>query len=129
MLKHRLFITVAFYFINVLIAQSFGQNKVQYQDFKWEYIQTPHFDIYYYEGEKSLAEFAADVAEESYEQISIHLRWNLKKRVSIMVIIHTMNSNKLMLLIHIWRRCWRCNRAFKIVLSFHLKAIIHNLGM
>ena len=85
MFKHLLSATVAIYFMNVLLAQSFGQNKVQYQDFKWEYIQTPHFDIYYYEGEKSLAEFAADVAEESYEQISIHLRWNLKKRVSIMV--------------------------------------------
>ena len=66
-------------------AQSFGQNKVQYQDFDWSYIQTPHFDIYYYEDQKSLAEFTADVAEESYEQISIHLRWDLKKRVSIMV--------------------------------------------
>ena len=32
-----------------------------------------------------MAEFVADVAEESYEQISIHLRWDLKNRVSIMV--------------------------------------------
>ena len=66
-------------------AQSFGQNKVQYKDFDWNYIQTSHFDIYYYDGEQNLAEFVADVAEESYEQISIHLRWNLKNRVSIMV--------------------------------------------
>ncbi len=68
-----------------LDAQSFGQNKVQYKDFDWSYIQTSHFDIYYYDGEQDLAEFVADVAEESYEQISIHLRWNLKNRVSIMV--------------------------------------------
>ena len=66
-------------------AQSFGQNKVQYKDFEWSYIQTSHFDIYYYDGEQDLAEFVAEVAEESYEQISIHLRWNLKNRVSIMV--------------------------------------------
>ena len=66
-------------------AQSFGQNKVQYKDFEWSYIQTPHFDIYYYDDELDLAEFVADVAEESYEQISIHLRWDLKNRVSIMV--------------------------------------------
>lgn len=66
-------------------AQSFGQNKLQYRDFDWNFIQTPHFDIYYYGGEKDLADFTAEVAEESYEQISIHLRWDLKRRVSIMV--------------------------------------------
>ena len=62
-------------------AQSFGQNKVQYKVFDWNYIQTSHFDIYYYDGEQDLAEFVADVAEDSYEQISIHLRWTLKNRV------------------------------------------------
>ena len=82
---NRNIIIIISYFLNIIIAQSFGQNKVQYQNFDWNYIQTPHFDIYYYENQKFLAEFAADVAEESYEQISVHLRWDLKKRVSIMV--------------------------------------------
>jgi Tol biopolymer transport system component len=69
----------------ILLGQSFGQNKVQYRDFDWSYIQSPHFDIYFYGGEQALAEFTADIAEEAYEQISIHLRWNLKKRVTILV--------------------------------------------
>ncbi len=85
-LEHmRLLFYILFIFINGLHAQSFGQNKVQYREFDWSYIQTPHFDIYYYGDQISLAEFAAEVAEESYEQISIHLRWDLKRRVSIMV--------------------------------------------
>ncbi len=71
--------------MNISFGQSFGQNKVQYRDFDWSYIQSPHFDIYFYGGEQDLAEFTADVAEEAYEQISIHLRWNLKKRVTILV--------------------------------------------
>ena len=71
--------------LSCLNAQSFGQNKVQYREFDWNFIQTPHFDIYYYGDQQDLAEFAAEVAEESYEQISIHLRWDLKRRVSIMV--------------------------------------------
>ncbi len=79
----KLFFIIAF--ITGLNAQSFGQNKVQYVDFDWSFIQTPHFDVYYYDDQLDLAEFAAEVAEESYEQISIHLRWDLKKRVSIMV--------------------------------------------
>ena len=77
--------TFILFLVTSINAQSFGQNKVQYRDFDWNFIQTPHFDIYYYGGEQSLAEFAADVAEESYEQISVHLRWDLKRRVSIMV--------------------------------------------
>ena len=71
--------------LSCLNAQSFGQNKVQYREFDWNFIQTSHFDIYYYGDQQDLAEFAAEVAEESYEQISIHLRWDLKRRVSIMV--------------------------------------------
>ena len=81
----RLLFTITLCLSTLLNAQSFGQNKVQYRDFDWNFIQTPHFDIYYYGGEKDLAEFTADVAEESYEQISLHLRWDLKRRVSIMV--------------------------------------------
>ena len=77
--------TFILFLVTSINAQSFGQNKVQYRDFDWNFIQTPHFDIYYYGSEQDLAEFAADVAEESYEQISVHLRWDLKRRVSIMV--------------------------------------------
>ena len=77
--------TVFIVLLSSLNGQSFGQNKVQYREFDWSYIQTQHFDIYYYADQLNLAEFAAEVAEDSYEQISIHLRWDLKRRVSIMV--------------------------------------------
>ena len=41
----------------VSLAQGnyFGRNKVQYRDFKWEIISTPHFEIYYYQGEEEAA--------------------------------------------------------------------------
>ena len=29
-------------------SQEFGQNKVQYEAFDWNYIRSPHFDVYYY---------------------------------------------------------------------------------
>lgn len=66
-------------------AQSFGQNKVQYDSFDWSFISSTHFDIYYYQNEKQLAEFTAEEAESAYEQISKHLRWTLKERVSIII--------------------------------------------
>ena len=76
-------------FIIILLSssygQSFGKNKVQYRDFEWSYIQTPNFDIYFYGENQDLAEFTSKVSEEAYEQISTHLAWDLKNRVSILV--------------------------------------------
>jgi len=72
-------------FSSLIYAQSFGQNKVQYETFDWKFIKSPHFDIYYYTEDIDLAEFTADIAENAYEQISKHFRWNLKKPVSIVV--------------------------------------------
>ena len=71
--------------ISIAYGQSFGQNKVQYRDFDWSFIQSAHFDIYFYGGEQNLAEFTSGIAEEAYEQISRNLGWDLRKRVSILV--------------------------------------------
>ena len=74
-----------------LFAQSFGQNKVQYKEFDWSIISSPNFDIYFYGDDTHLAEFTAEVSEEAHEQISKHLRWTLKKRVSI-ILYHSHND-------------------------------------
>lgn len=83
LIKYILFLLLIGY--QSLIGQSFGQNKVQYHTFDWKFIKSPHFDIYYYTDDISLAEFTAEVAESAYEQISKHFRWNLKKPVSIII--------------------------------------------
>ncbi len=80
----NIIITIFLISCQVLFAQ-FGQNKVQYRSFDWEYIKSSHFDIYYYNESYDLATFTAEVAEEAYEQISKHLRWVLRKPVSIIV--------------------------------------------
>ena len=67
------------------VEAKYGKNKVQYRGMDWSYIQTPHFDVYFYEGGESIAYFAADVAEKSYEQISYQLDWRLSKRISVLV--------------------------------------------
>ena len=76
---------------SLLNAQSFGQNKVQYRDYDWNYISSPEFDVYYYGDEIELAHFTMEVASEAYEQIAKHLRWNIKKRVPI-IIYHSHNE-------------------------------------
>jgi Tol biopolymer transport system component len=64
-------------------AQYFGKNKVQYTNFKWQYLQSEHFDIYFTEGGKDIATFVAEVAEESYGQLRKNLRYDLADRVTI----------------------------------------------
>ncbi|NOZ76050.1 MAG: hypothetical protein GXO90_11880 [FCB group bacterium] len=69
----------------LISGQSFGQNKVQYHEFDWQYIQSKHFDIYFYKGGDELATFTAEIAEQAYDQISKHLRWEIKKPISIII--------------------------------------------
>jgi len=63
----------------------FGKNKVQYKSFDWHFIQTENFDIYYYKGEYHLAKFAADVLEEAYLKVKQELRYDLSKRIPLIL--------------------------------------------
>ena len=69
----------------LIFGQNFGQNKVQYDTFDWEYIVSPNFNIYYYGDNHDLAIFTSKVAEESLNQIGKHLRWRSNKPVKIIV--------------------------------------------
>jgi Tol biopolymer transport system component len=68
-----------------VFAQRFGKNKLQYQKHDWKYMQSQHFDIYYYKNNLKLAEFTADVAESSFVQLRRDLRFKLHARVPIVV--------------------------------------------
>ncbi|MDD8016829.1 MAG: biopolymer transporter Tol, partial [Bacteroidota bacterium] len=73
--------------MNIVFAQegNFGKNKVQYKHFNWSYIQTDHFDIYFYQGGEKIANFTAAAAESAYTSISKSFRYQLNNRVPIMV--------------------------------------------
>lgn len=69
----------------LVFGQYFGKNKVQYENFHWQYIQSEHFDIYFTNGGKQVAEFAAETAEASYLQLREDLRYDLVDRITIIV--------------------------------------------
>ncbi len=48
----------------------FGQNHVQYEQFKWEVIETEHFQVHYYPEISAVAQDAARMAERSYARLS-----------------------------------------------------------
>jgi Tol biopolymer transport system component len=72
-------------YAGIIYPQIFGKNKVQYRKFDWKYIQSEHFDIYYYEDNKHLAEFVADVVETSYRSLKKDFRHDIKNRIPILV--------------------------------------------
>jgi Tol biopolymer transport system component len=65
----------------------FGKNKVQYTNFDWYFIQTDHFDIYYYNDAYELAHFTAKAAEDAYASIRRTFRYQLTNRVPIIVYV------------------------------------------
>ena len=80
-LKH---IAVYIFFLNILIPQ-YGKNIVQYEEFEWHFIQTLHFDIYYYSHQNSQIDFVASHAEDAYNKISNLIGWDLNERSTIIV--------------------------------------------
>ncbi len=64
----------------------FGKNKVKYHAFNWRYIQSKHFDVYYYNTENySLATFAAINLEASLKQIQEDFGYKITNRISVLV--------------------------------------------
>jgi hypothetical protein len=63
----------------------FGKNKVQYKNLDWNYIQTRHFDIYFYEDAYSTAKFAAEVLEASYTKVTDELNYRIQRRVPVFI--------------------------------------------
>lgn len=63
----------------------FGKNKVQYRTFSWQYIQSDHFDIYFYDNRSDLARFAADELEKAYDIVSEQLKYYVRSRIPVFV--------------------------------------------
>lgn len=51
-------------------AQYFGRNKVQYDDFDFRVLETPHFDIHYYPEVSAAIEDVARMSERWYERFA-----------------------------------------------------------
>lgn len=73
--------------VTSLYAQDtyFGKNKVRYKNFDWSFIQTRHFDIYFYEDAYKTAKFSATVLESSYVEVSKELNYKIQRRIPVFV--------------------------------------------
>ncbi len=68
------------------VHAQFGKNRVQYESFDWRFIQSQHFDIYYY-GEKNyeLAEFSAQSLESAYKQLREDFDHEIVDRIPLII--------------------------------------------
>lgn len=51
-------------------GQYFGRNKIQYENFEWQILNTPHFEIFFYPEAEELAVRAAVIVEDAYQRLS-----------------------------------------------------------
>ncbi len=64
-------------------AESFGRNKVRYDDFKWEIYHSTHFNVYYYESEADLLQKVVSYAESAYDQLSQKLDYQIQEPINL----------------------------------------------
>jgi len=64
----------------------FGKNRVQYDTFDWRFIETDHFDIYYYDSRNyHLAQFTAETVESSLKQLNQDFDDQLTDRIPVII--------------------------------------------
>ena len=65
--------------------EQFGQNRVQYKEFAWQYYQSANFITYFNQGGQSLGRFASQMAEMDLKEIEEMLDYKINRKVELMV--------------------------------------------
>jgi len=63
----------------------FGKNKVQYKQFQWSVLKTPHFDINFPDGYSDLATRTAVILEYGYNKLSNDFFHNVAWRIPVII--------------------------------------------
>lgn len=64
---------------------SFGQNRVQYRDFEWQFYRFDKYETYFYTGGKGLAEHTAKIARLKIEGLEKFLDFYLQERIQFII--------------------------------------------
>lgn len=65
------------------INTNFGQNRVQFGRFDWNYLRSENFDAYYYSGGKEIATFCAKNSEEQVKNLEEIIDHRLSGRIEV----------------------------------------------
>lgn len=64
---------------------SFGKNRVQHQDFNWQYMRAEQYDVYFYPTGKALAQYTFYKVPEYIREIENILNYTSRKKLQIIV--------------------------------------------
>jgi Tol biopolymer transport system component len=67
------------------LHQTFGKNRVQYNEFAWTYYRYEQFDVYFYKGGKPIAQKASVMTNRNLARMQRFLDHTLDQRIRIMV--------------------------------------------
>jgi hypothetical protein len=99
LIKHRLSTKLQFVFCGLLTVvgilmsisssaqadERFGQNRVQYKDFTFQYYESDNFITYFYMGGQDIAKYVIKAAEDNSEEISKLLDFRYKRKIDVIV--------------------------------------------
>jgi hypothetical protein len=67
------------------INVKFGQNRVQYHDFKWSFYESDNFVTYFYLGGQDIGSFVAQIAEKDLPDIENILDYKINNKIELLV--------------------------------------------
>src|SRR5688500_12026999 len=105
MLKSKNILSPFFWILILLVWQSqrlmgqgpqteFGQNRVQYHDFDWQYFETKNFTTYFYPGGQDLGKFTVQEAEKILPVVENLLDYKVLSPIEILVFNDVTDQNQ-----------------------------------
>lgn len=73
------------------VNERFGQNRVQYKDFIFQYYESDNFITHFYQGGQDVAKYTIKAAEDNADDIAKMLDYRLKKKIDI-IVYNTINE-------------------------------------
>lgn len=67
-----LFVLVAPFagFSQQMTLEKFGRNRIQYKEFKWRFLSSDNFDVYFYEGGNKIAKEVIEYLEDEFDRVT-----------------------------------------------------------
>ncbi|HNO48087.1 MAG TPA: hypothetical protein PKI48_05825 [Chitinophagales bacterium] len=88
-MKQFLVYIVLFFVVVVAKSQTtqveFGQNKVQYKKFNWQYLETDNYDLYYYNQSENFAKYIHTIADNTIKNLIDKLGYSNRIKFDILV--------------------------------------------
>ncbi|HEX7511200.1 MAG TPA: hypothetical protein VF335_07870, partial [Chitinivibrionales bacterium] len=79
---HKMFwISIVF----AVSAFSFGKNKASYEHYSWNYLKTPHFDVYFHQDQGLLPKISAQWIENDFSVLETDFKYRFKGRLPLII--------------------------------------------